>query len=53
MEKELERLEGGLEAKIHIDSLRTTQNKYKIEKRQAIMAYMDSGSKNSPPSMTD
>ena len=46
MEKELEGLEEGPKAKIHIDSLRTTLKKYKIEKRQGMVACMDSGSKN-------
>ena len=48
-----ERLEEGLEAKIHIDLLKATLNKYQIEKFQDMMVYMDSGSKNSLPSMTD
>ena len=53
MEKQLEGVEEGPKVKIHIESLRTTLRKYQIGKRQAMMAYMDSGLRNSPPSMTD
>ena len=53
MGKEIERFEEEPKAKIHVDSLRATLTKYQIGKLQAIMAYMDSGSKNLPPFMTD
>ena len=53
MEKELERLEEGLKAKIHLDSLRATLKKYQIGKHQAVMAYMDTSFNQSLPSMTD
>ena len=48
MAKELEGLEEGPKAEIHIDLLRTTLKKHQIGKRQAMMAYMDSSSRNSP-----
>ena len=47
MTKELERLEEGPKAEIYIDLLKATLKKYKIGKRQAMMEYMDSGSRNS------
>ena len=50
MEKELYGLEKGLKAKILIDLLRATLKKYQIGKWQAMMAYMDTGLKNSLPS---
>ena len=53
MTKELEGLEEGLKAEIHIDLLKTTLKKYQTGKRQAMMEYMDSGSRNSPPFTTD
>ena len=40
-------------AEIHIDLLKTTLNKYQIGKRLAMMEYMASGSRNSPPFTTD
>ena len=46
--KELEGYKEGPKAKINIDSLRTTLKKYQIKKHRAMMAYTDSGSKNSP-----
>ena len=42
--KELE----GPKREIHIDSLKTTLKKYQIGKSQAMMKYMDSGSRNLP-----
>ena len=45
-------LEEGPKTEIHIDLLRTLQ-KYQIGKRQAMMKYTDSGSRNSPPFTTD
>ena len=53
MAKELEGLEEGLKTEIHINLLRTTLKKYQIGKRQTMMEYMDSDSRNSPPFMTD
>ena len=53
MGRELEGLEEKPKAKIYRDSLRTTLKKYQNGKRTAMIAYMDSGSRNSPPSMTD
>ena len=50
MAKELEGLEEGPKVKLNI---RTTLEKYQIGKHQAMMTYMDSGSRNSSPSMTD
>ena len=41
------------EKKIRLDSHRTILKKYQIKKCQAIIAYMDSGFKNSLPSTTD
>ena len=51
--KEFEGLEEGPKAELHIDLLKTTLKKYQIGKRQAMMEYMDSGSRNSPPFTTD
>ena len=51
--KELEGIKKGQKAKIHIDLLWMTQKNYQIGKRQAMMEYMDSGSRNSPPFMID
>ena len=53
MAKELEGLEEGLKAEIHIDLLRTTLKIYQNGKRQAMMEYMDTGFKISPPFTTD
>ena len=47
MTKELEGLEEGLKVEILIDLLKTTLKKYQTGKRQAMMEYMDSGSRNS------
>ena len=46
-------LKEGPKAEILIDLLQTTQKKYQISKRQAMIEYMDSGSRNSPPFMID
>ena len=53
MAKEFKGLEEGLKAEIHIDLLKTTLKKYQIGKCLAMMEYMDSGSRNSPPFMID
>ena len=47
--KELEGLEEGPKAEIYIDLLKMSQKKYLTGKRQAMMEYMVSGSRNSPP----
>ena len=52
-DRELEALEENLKAKIHINLLKKTLKKYQTGKRQAMMEYMDSGSRNSPPFTTD
>ena len=51
--RELERLEEGPKAEIHIELLKKTLKKYQTGKRQDMMEYMDSGSRNSPPFTTD
>ena len=51
--RELEGLEEGPKAEIHIDLLKTTLKKYQTGKRQAMMEYMVFGSRNSPPFTTD
>ena len=48
--KELEGLEEGLKAEIRID---LHKKKYKVEKRQGMMEYMNSGSRNSSLYTTD
>ena len=53
MTKELEGLEKSPKAEIHIDSLKTKLKKYQTGKRQAMMGYLVSGSRNSPPFTTD
>ena len=53
MTKEVEGLEECPKAEIPIDLLKTTLEKYQIWKCQAMMEYMVSGSRNSPPFMTD
>ena len=53
MTKELEGLKEGSKVEIHIDSLKTTLKIYQIGKHQAMMEYMDSGSRNSPRFTTD
>ena len=52
MAKELG-LEEGPKAEIHMDLRRMTLKKYQIGKRQAMMEYMDSDSRNSPSLKTD
>ena len=51
MTRDLEGLEEGLKAEIHIKLLKKTK-KYQAGKRQDMMEYMDSGSRNSPPFTT-
>ena len=51
--RELEGLKEGPKVEIHIDLLKTTLKTYQIEKGQAMMEYMFSGSRNSPPFMID
>ena len=51
MAKELG-LEEGLKVDINIDLLRTRPEKYQIGKHQAMIKYMDSGSRNSSTFMT-
>ena len=46
MEKELQGLEEGLKAKLHLHSLRETLKKYQIGKLQTMMTCMDSSFKN-------
>ena len=49
MGKDVERFEGSEKAKIHSEQ---QPKKYQIRKRQAMMAYIDTGLQNSRPSMT-
>ena len=49
----LQGLEEGPKREIHTDLLRITPKKYQIERRKAMMEYMDFGSRNSPPFTTD
>ena len=51
MTKELEGLEESPKGEIHTDLLKTMLRKYQIRKHQAMMEYMDSGSRNSTPFM--
>ena len=51
--KELEGFKEGPKAEIDIDLLCTTLKKYKIAKREAMIEYVNSGSRNSPPFMMD
>ena len=53
MTRELEGLEEGLKMEIHIDLLKTTLEIYETWKSQAIIEYMISGSRHSPPFTTD
>ena len=46
-------LEEGPKAEMHIDLLRMTLKNIKFGKRQAMMEYLDSNSRNSPPFITD
>ena len=52
MTKELEGLEEGPKAEIHIDLLKTALKKYQTEKRQTMMEYTFSGSRNPLPFTT-
>ena len=51
--REQEELEEGQKAEIHTDLLKTTLKKYQTGKRQAMMEYMVSGSRSSPPFTTN
>ena len=53
MTKELEGLEEGPKAEIHNDLFKTTLKIYPTGKRQAMMEYMASGSRNTPLLTTD
>ena len=53
MTRELEGLEEGPKAEIHIELLKNTLKRYKTGKRPDRMEYMDSGPRNSPPFTTD
>ena len=53
MARELEGLEECPKAEIHTDLLKTTLKKYQTGKRQTMMEYMVSGSRNSPQFTTD
>ena len=53
MTRELEGREEGPKAEMHSDLLKTTLKRYKSGKCQAMMEYMVSGSRNSPPFTTD
>ena len=46
-------LEEGPKVKIYIDLLKTRLKEYQTGKRPAMMKYMVSGSRNSPPFTTD
>ena len=53
MTRELEGLEEGLKAEIHIELLKRTLKSYPTGKCQDMMEYIDSGSRNSPPFTAD
>ena len=53
MKKELEGLEEGPKAEIHIGLVKKRLKIISNFKRLAMMEYMDSGSRNSPPFTTD
>ena len=53
MTKELEGLEEGPKAEIRIDLLKKSIKKYQIGKHQAMIEYMDSGSRDSPSFTTN
>ena len=53
MTRELEWLKEGPKAEINIELPQKTQKRYQTGKRQDMMEYMDSGSRNSPPFTTD
>ena len=51
--RELEGLEEGPKTEIHTDLLKTILKRISNWKRQAMMEYMTSGSRNSPPFTAD
>ena len=53
MTKELEGLEESPEVEIHVGTLKMKLKKSHTGKRLAMMEYMVSGSRNSPPFTTD
>ena len=53
MTREPEGFEEGPNGEIHIELLKKTLKRYQTGKRQAIMEYTDSGSRNSPTFTTD
>ena len=53
MMRGLEGLKEGPKVEIHIDLHKKTLKKYQNGKRLAMMEYMGSGSRNSPPFTTD
>ena len=53
MTRELEEPEEGPKAEIHIDLLKTTLKDYQTGKRQAMLEYMVSGSRNLAPFTTN
>ena len=53
MTRELEGLEEGPKAEIHTDLLKATLKRYQTGKHPAMMEYMVSGSRDSPPFTTD
>ena len=53
IEKELKGLDVGSKTNMHLESLRATLQKYQIGKLLAMMTYIDSNLKNTPPSMTE
>ena len=53
MTRELEGLEQGPKAEIHIELLEKTLEWYQTWKRQDVMEYMASSSRNSPTFTTD
>ena len=53
MTRELEGIKESPKTEIHIDLLKKTLKKYQTGKRQAMMEYMVSDSRNSPPFTTD
>ena len=53
MTRELKGLKESPKAEIHIDLLKATLEKYPTWKRKAMIEYLASGSKNSPPFTAD
>ena len=51
--RELEGLEEGLKGEIHIDLFTLTLKEFETGKRQAMMVYIVSSSRNSPPFTID